>query len=175
MSRDTNTRRCGAQIRATKLRVIGEDGANLGILTRADALDAAAAAGLELLEISPNAEPPVARICDPGKMAYEEAKAARVRRRDGRLVREPRTHEVKLRPQTAEGDLRTKLAKVREFCEAGDTVRIAVMLRGRQIHRDGDGDTVIERISAELSNIADISGPHRNGRDIRLTLTPKRA
>lgn len=170
----TTTRRQDTQIRAPQLRVIDADGNNLGVLTRDDALDRARADGLHLLEVAPNATPPVARICDPGKLAYQEAVAARRRRKDGHSTREARTHEVKLRPQTAEGDLRTKLTKVRQFCANGDTVKVAVMLRGRQIHRDGDADAVVDRITAELDEVAEITGPHRSGRDIRLTLTPKR-
>jgi translation initiation factor IF-3 len=169
--RDSERRRVDRQIRASSVRVISADGANLGIRSLDDAMALAHDAGLHLVEVS-GGDVPVARICDPGKLAYEEAVHARQRRRDGKGQHGTRSHEVKLRPQTAEGDLGTKLGAARRFLDRGDQVRIVVMLRGRQIGRDGDADGVVERIRSEFADIADIDGPHRAGRDVRLTLRP---
>lgn len=148
--------------------MIDPDGTNLGVLPLAEAQDRAAELGLQLVQVA-GGDVPVCRIADPGKLAYEAAKAAKQRK-----ARQQRTHEVKLRPQTGDADIATKLRHIRRFLDAGDQVRVVVMLRGRQIHRDGDADQVIERLRDELAGTATIDGPHRAGRDVRLTLRPAR-
>jgi translation initiation factor IF-3 len=159
--------RVGRHIRAEQVRVLDAAGQHVGVMGLSEALERAEDAGLELVEIS-GGDVPVCRICDRGKLAYEQSKAAREARAQGRGAREPSTREVKLRPQTGEGDYQTKLRHIRRFLSDGDRVRIVVMLRGRQIHRDGDADAILERLRSDLSDVAVIDGPHRAGRDVRM-------
>ena len=168
--RDTGPR-VGRHIRAETVRVLDAGGEHLGVMDLARALELADEAGLDLVEIS-SGEVPVCRICDRGKLAYEQAKAGRAARAQGRGTREIHTREVKLRPQTGEGDYQTKLRHIRRFLDEGDRVRIVVMLRGRQIHRDGDADAMVDRLRVDLADLAVIDGPHRAGRDVRMLATP---
>jgi translation initiation factor IF-3 len=168
---DRRQRKVGSQIRSTTVRVLDVDGEHLGVMALRDALDRADDAGLQLVEIS-TGDPPVCRICDPGKLDYEAARAARKARAEGKGSREVRSHEVKFRPQTGAGDFSTKMRHIRRFLDAGDRVRVVVMLRGRQAHREGAADQIVERIVDEVTGVATVEGPHRAGRDVRMTLVP---
>lgn len=120
--------RINREIRARELRVIGADGSNLGVLSLEDALKAAADAGLDLIEISPNAVPPVAKVMDYGKFQYESKKKESAARAKAKVSE---TKEVQIKVGTGENDMRLKAKKAAEWLEEGHRVRAELFLKGR--------------------------------------------
>jgi translation initiation factor IF-3 len=127
--------------------VIGEDGRQLGVLSRAEALAAAEAAGLDLVEVSPNAEPPVARVVDWGKYKYQKTKQAQKTRQKTLDLK-----QMRVGLKIGEHDLGVKLRKVNEFLEAGHKVRITVVYRGRELAHREIGYQLAERIQGMLGD-----------------------
>ncbi|MGH7157005.1 MAG: translation initiation factor IF-3 [Candidatus Saccharimonadales bacterium] len=133
------------QIRAANLRVIGEDGRQLGVLTRSEALQAAQDAALDLVEVSPNADPPVARIVNWGKYKYQKTKQAQKTRQKTLDLK-----QMRVGLKIGEHDLGVKLRKVNEFLDAGHKVRITVVYRGRELAHRELGYKLAERIQGLL-------------------------
>jgi translation initiation factor IF-3 len=162
--------RINREIRADKLRVIKEDGEQLGILTLRDALNLAAEAGLDLVEISPTAKPPVAKIIDYGKFRYHQQK----KEKDSKKAQvQIKVKEIKLKPNIDTHDFLTKLKHARDFLLKGNKVRISIMFRGREMLHIDLGEKVVQDFCTELSDISQVEAtPKMMGRTITTVLSP---
>jgi translation initiation factor IF-3 len=143
--------RINGAIRANELRVIGPDGSQIGILTRAEALLEAERQKLDLVEISPSANPPVARIVDWGKYNYQKTKELQRNRKN---VKTSEVKQMRLGLKIGANDLEIKLRKIRSFLEDGHKVKIMVFFRGREMAHQELGYELIERIAQSLSDVA---------------------
>ena len=162
--------RINREIRAPRMRVIDKDGNQLGVLTLIDALNRAELAGLDLVEIAPNAVPPVCKIIDFGKYRYEQAKKEKESRKSQHQVK---VKEVKLKPNTDEHDLQTKLRHAREFIAKGNKVRITCVFRGREMMHPEFGRRVVQKLCEDLSDIATPESPAKLlGRNLSVVLAP---
>ncbi|MBS0615464.1 MAG: translation initiation factor IF-3 [Verrucomicrobia bacterium] len=162
--------RINREIRAPRMRVIDKDGNQLGVLTLIDALSRAEQVGLDLVEIAPNAVPPVCKIIDFGKYRYEQAKKEKESRKSQHQVK---VKEVKLKPNTDEHDLQTKLRHAREFITKGNKVRITCVFRGREMMHTEFGLKVVKRMCEDLSDIATPESPAKLlGRNLSVVLAP---
>ncbi|TXD32509.1 translation initiation factor IF-3 [Lujinxingia vulgaris] len=159
------------RIRAPEVRVIDPDGEQLGIMSSDDALEKAESFGLDLVEVAPQARPPVVRIMDYGKFKYQQKKrTAEARKKSSRVE----LKEVKFRPKTDEHDFQTKLRRARRFLEENNKVKLTVMFRGREITHPEIARTMLQRAAEELADAAQIEQSARmEGRNMTLFLTPK--
>lgn len=158
-------------IRAREIRVIGADGEQVGVVSKAEALRLAEAANLDLVLVSPNANPPVARIMDYGKHRFDQQKREREARKNQKVVS---IKEVRLSPSIDENDFQTKARNARKFLEKGDKVKASIRFKGRAITHKEIGQKVLDRLSAELSDVSTIeSHPRMDGRSMFLMLAPK--
>ncbi|MFZ1301547.1 MAG: translation initiation factor IF-3 [Candidatus Microsaccharimonas sp.] len=163
--------RINEQIRASELRVIGQSGEQLGILSRADALKAAEEAGLDLVEISPNADPPVAKIVDWGKFQYQKMKEAQKNRRSNKASE---LKQMRFGLKIGQGDLDIKLRKIREFLAEGHKVRIQVFFRGREMAHRELGFVMMKRIGELLEEDAVFEHePTMAGRNLSVVIRSK--
>ena len=163
--------RINEQIRANELRVIGESGEQLGILSRQDALKAAEDAGLDLVEISPNADPPVAKIVDWGKYQYQKMKEAQKNRRSNK---QSELKQMRFGLKIGQGDLDIKLRKVREFLAEGHKVRIQIFYRGREMAHKELGYDMINKIGTLLEEEAVFEHtPTMAGRNLSVVVRKK--
>jgi translation initiation factor IF-3 len=165
--------RINAEIRAEKVRLIDESNNQVGIVNKYEAAAKAREAGLDLVEVSPNSDPPVCRIMDYGKWLYQQKRKSR----DG--GKKAHQHagtlkEIRLRPETDKHDLDIKLNHAREFLEKGHKVQFTMFFRGRQVlHRD-KGYTILEHIAQSLEDLAKVERPGAmSGRRMTLLLVPK--
>jgi translation initiation factor IF-3 len=157
--RDARTNR---RIRARELRVIGPEGEQLGVLPLEGALAKAAEFGLDLVEVSPMAKPPVCKIMDYGKFKYETKKKANEAKKKQTVVK---LKEVKFRPKTEEHDYNFKVKAIREFLAEGNKARVTVMFRGREITHREIGQNILRRIETDLKDIAVVEQtPRMEGR-----------
>jgi translation initiation factor IF-3 len=158
------------QIRISPVRVIGEDGTQLGIMPVEEALEAAEEQGLDLVEVAPDSRPPVVRIMDYGKYKYEQARKARQARKKQHNVQ---LKEVKFRPNIESHDLEFKLRHARRFLEEGNKVKATMMFRGRQMAHPELGRKVLEEVAAELDDVSKVeSRPTLEGRNMVMVLAP---
>ena len=159
------------QIRAREVRLIDENGGQLGIVPVRDALRIAREREMDLIEVAPQAQPPVCRVMDFGKHKYQLA------RRDREARKKHRPTEVRLlrmKPQIGEHDLQIKLRKLRELLEEGNKVRVNLRFRGREMSHPEMGERLFRRITEELSDIAQAEGMARmEGRMMNLMVAPK--
>ncbi len=157
-------------IRAREVRVVDDEGNQLGILDLDSALQAAEERGLDLVEVSPNSQPPVCRIMDYGKYKYQQSKrAAEAKKKQARVE----IKEVKLRPKTEEHDYQFKIKNARKFLEAGNKVKVTIMFRGREVTHPEFGRRILERVSEELADIAQVeSHPNMAGRFMSMVIVP---
>lgn len=162
--------RINKEIRADRLRVISEKGEQIGILSLREALAMAEEAGLDLVEISPSAKPPVAKIIDYGKFRYHQQKKEKDSKKSQIQIR---VKEVKLKPNIDTHDFQTKLKHAREFLLKGNKVRLTIVFRGREmLHRDLGGK-VVDDFCRELSDIATVeAAPKLMGRMMTTILIP---
>ncbi|HET8724771.1 MAG TPA: translation initiation factor IF-3 [Anaeromyxobacteraceae bacterium] len=166
-SRDARTNR---RIKAREVRCIGPNGEQLGILPIEQALRMAQENGFDLVEVSPLAKPPVCKIMDYGKFKYTEKKKQSEAKKNQVVVQ---LKEVKFRPRTEEHDYDTKLRKIREFLEESNKARVTVMFRGRELSHRELGSKVLERIVADLKEVAVIEAAARmEGRQMFMILAP---
>ena len=165
--------RINGQIRAIKVRLIGEDGSQVGVLSLKDAKQAAETAGLDLVEISPNADPPVVRIMDFGKSLFQESKQKAIAKKKQKQIK---IKEVKFRPSTDKADYEVKLRNLRGFLEEGDKVKVTVFFRGREITHQELGIRLLERIRADLEEDGKVEYFPRSaeGRQLVMMLSPKK-
>ena len=163
--------RINRQIRISPVRVIGSDGAQLGVLEVDVALSMAVEAGLDLVEVAPMARPPVVRIMDYGKYKFEMAKQARLAKKKQHVIQ---LKEVKFRPGIEKHDFDTKVNHAREFIADGNKVKVTLMFRGRQIAHPELGMAVVERVAQALADVAKVETPARlEGKALTMILTPK--
>lgn len=162
--------RLNEQITVRECRLIGFDGTQLGIYPVAQAQRVADDQGLDLVEIAPNAEPPVCRIMDYGKFKYDQAiKAKQARKNQSKIE----TKEMKFRPKIDVGDYTTKKKHVLRFLSAGNKVKITIMFRGREMAHPEQGLTILERLADDLKDIAVIeSQPKMEGRNMHMLIVP---
>ncbi|POY41952.1 translation initiation factor IF-3 [Avibacterium endocarditidis] len=165
--------RINEEIRAKEVRLINQDGEQAGIVSLQEALNKAEEVNLDLVEISPNAEPPVCRIMNYGKFLYEKGKAAKEQKKKQKVVQ---VKEIKFRPGTDEGDYQVKLRSILRFLEDGDKVKITVRFRGREMAHQDIGLNVLERVKQDTSEIAMIeSAPGKlEGRQAVMVIAPKK-
>ena len=160
------------QIRAKEVRLIGEDGEQLGIVPIADALSSADEAGQDLVLIAPSAKPPVCKIIDFGKYRYELA------RRDKEAKKKQKTIEIKevrLSPNIDANDLNTKMAAARKFLEKGNKVKVTLRFRGREMAHMNQSKHILDEVAASLEDVAVIDKPSKlEGRSIVMFLSAKK-
>lgn len=155
-----------------RVRVIGSNGEMIGILSRDEALQLAEEEGLDLVEIQPNADPPVCKIMDFGKFRFEQQKKASEARKRQKQVE---IKELKFRPVTDEGDYQIKLRNIRRFLEDGDKVKINIRFRGREMSHQELGRQMAARIEADLGDDVVIeSRPRLEGRQMVMLIAPKK-
>ena len=157
-------------VRAATVRLIGVDGSQLGIFANADAQRVASEQGLDLVEIAPNAEPPVCRIMDYGKFKYEqEVKAKQARKKQTRIE----IKEMKFRPKIDVGDYETKKGHVLRFLGKGNKVKITIMFRGREMAHPEQGLAILEKLADDLKDLAIIEQqPKMEGRNMHMLIAP---
>ena len=163
--------RINDRIRISPVRLIAEDGEQLGIVPIKEALDRARASGLDVVEVAPNSRPPVCRIMDYGKFKYELAKKDKLARK--------KTHsfqlkEMRFRPKIDEHDYQFKMKHVREFLSAGSKVRAFVLFRGREMTRIEFGRKILARLEGDLTDIASVDSPAKmEGRSMSMVMSPR--
>jgi len=158
-------------IKAKEVRVIDPEGNQMGIIPLSRALSAAAEFGLDLVEVSPNADPPVCKIMDYGRYKYEQTKKKQVAKKKQSTFQ---IKEIKVRPKTGEHDLQVKIGHIRKFLERKDKVKVSVLFRGREITLAERGMELLLRISHEVEDITHVEQePKFEGRIIVMVLAPK--
>lgn len=144
----------------------------MGVVSRMQALDAASEAGLDLVEISPTAEPPVCRIMDFGKFLYTESKKQQVAKRSQKQIQ---VKEVKFRPQTDDGDYQVKLRNLLRFFEEGDKAKITLRFRGREMAHQELGRELLQRLENDLKGVAVVEQyPRLEGRQMVMVMSPRK-
>jgi len=154
------------------VRVIDMEGQQLGVISLTEALAEAAKAGLDLVEVSPTAEPPVCRIMDYGKFRYQQSKKVQVSKKSQTVIQ---VKEIRLRPKTEEHDLEVKIKHVRKFLEQHNKVKISMMFRGREIAYTDIGRKIMEDIKNTLVDGCVIDQqPKLEGRNMIMIVSPKK-
>ena len=159
------------QIRAQEIQLIDENGDNVGTVSIDDGLERARAAGLDLVEISPNAVPPVCKILDYGKFKYIAQKKANEARKKQKTVE---VKEIKMRPNIDIHDYQVKMKSIRKFFEHGDKVKVTLRFRGREMAHRELGAQLLHRVRDETQEIAKVElEPKLEGRQMMMVLAPK--
>lgn len=165
--------RINEMIRTSQIRVIDEEGGQLGIMTPRDALRVAEEKGLDLVEVAPNSVPPVCRIMDYGKYKYQQAKRVKESRKNQHVIV---IKEVKYRPKIDKHDFETKTNHVREFLEEGNKVKLTIMFRGREMAHPEFGVEIIKKVAEQVKSLGtpeyDVDRVRLEGRSMTLILTP---
>ncbi len=159
------------QIRAEEVRIIGPDGEQVGILPIKDALERAEASGMDLVEVSPNAKPPVCKIMDYGKYKYQQTKQKQEakKKQKGYQIK-----EIKVRPKTEAHDLETKVRNIERFIGKNNKVKITLVFRGREIILKEQGQQVLEKLVEMTEEFAQVEqSPKYEGRVVTMLLSPK--
>ena len=160
------------QIRDREIRLIGEDGEQLGIMSARDAMKLAREANLDLVKIAPTAKPPVCKIIDYGKYRYEQARREKEARKKQKTIE---VKEISLSPNIDTNDLNTKVNQARKFVSGGNKVKVAVRFRGRELAHTAVGKTILEDFAQKLSDIAVIDKPAKlEGKSMVMFLVEKR-
>jgi translation initiation factor IF-3 len=163
--------RINDRIRSPEIRLIGADGENVGVVTPARAMQMAEEAGLDLVEISPTAEPPVCKIMDFGKFKYETQKREAEARKKQKIIE---IKEIKFRPGTDIHDYDVKMRSVVKFLEEGDKVKVTLRFRGREMAHQDLGLELLKRVEADVAEIGKIeSFPRLEGRQMVMMVAPK--
>ncbi|MEL6466707.1 MAG: translation initiation factor IF-3 [Pseudomonadota bacterium] len=167
--RDTGPR-VNDKIRANEIRLIGADGENVGVVSPSRAMDMAEDAGLDLVEISPNASPPVCKIMDFGKFKYEQQKRESEARKKQKVIE---VKEVKFRPNTDTNDYDVKMRNVFKFLENGDKVKVTLRFRGREMAHQNLGRELLERVADDTKEIGKVENfPKMEGRQMVMMIGP---
>lgn len=162
--------RTNEEIRTPKLRVIDQTGAQLGVISREEALQLAQEAGLDLVEIVPKSVPPVCKIMDYGKHRYEQTKREKENKKAQHQIK---VKEVKLKPNTDEHDFDFKMKHAREFLEKGNKVKVTCTFRGREMMYPEKGEQVVKRLCQGLEDVAQVEAPPKMmGKTITTVLSP---
>jgi translation initiation factor IF-3 len=156
-----------------QVRVIDAEGGQLGIMASVDAIKMAMEAGLDLVEVSPNAEPPVCRIMDFGKFRFENSKKTQASKKKQKRTQ---IKEIKFRPRTEEGDYKVKVRKLQEFLEEGDKTKVTMRFRGREFAHQELGMQLLKRVEADLAEYGVVEQmPGMEGRQMVMLLGPKKS
>jgi translation initiation factor IF-3 len=163
--------RINEQIRVPEVRLIGPDGQQVGVMPTKEALAQAVEAHLDLVEVAPQASPPVCRIMDYGKFKYQQSKKLQEARRKSTTIQ---VKEVKVRPKIEEHDMAFKLRNARRFLEDGDKVKISVIFRGREIAHTDRGFRILAQMTEALADAGTVEqNPKLEGRNLSMIVTPK--
>lgn len=158
-------------IQSPKVRVIDENGENLGVMYTREAIEQARDVGLDLVEVSPNADPPVCKFLDVGKFKYEAQKKANAARKSQKTQE---IKEIKMRPNIDDHDYETKMKKIFEFIDEGDKVKVTLRFRGRELSHGQLGMQLLQRVQADTAEIAKVEAhPRMEGRQMLMVLAPK--
>ena len=154
-----------------KVRVIDQDGENLGVMYTREAMEQAQSVGLDLVEVSPNADPPVAKFLDVGKFKYEAQKKANLARKSQKTQE---IKEIKMRPNIDDHDYDVKMRSIHKFIGEGDKVKVTLRFRGRELSHGQLGMALLQRVQADTAEDAKIeSYPRMEGRQMLMVLSPK--
>lgn len=164
--------RINEEIRAAEVRLIDEDGSQIGVVSIAEALQFARTRETDLVEVAPNTTPPVCRLMDYGKFLYERSKREREARRS---QKQTEVKEIRLRPKTGEHDIAYKIRDARRFLQKGAKVKVRIRFRGREITHPEVARELLDRISEDLSDVAVIEkSGEMEGRTMLMILTPSK-
>ena len=164
--------RVNDEITAPDIRLIDEEGEQLGVVALEQAKERATETGFDLVEISPNAEPPVCRLMDYGKFLFQQNKKRAAARKKQQNIT---VKEVKFRPGTEEGDYQTKLRNLRRFLTHGDKTKVTMWFRGREMRHQELGLKMLQRVEADLDELAKVEQlPKLEGRRMSMVLTPRK-
>ena len=170
---ERDTTRINERIRVPEVRLIGEDGQQIGILKTADALRMAQERDLDLVEVAADARPPVCRILDYSKYRYEQAQKQKAARKHQQQIT---IREIKFRPKIAQNDYDTKKGHVTRFLKHKDKVKVTIMFRGREVTHPERGQMLLERLAEELADLAVVEQrPIQDGRNMTMMLGPSKA
>ena len=162
--------RHNAMITSDKVRVIDEAGENIGVMFTNEAIEQAASLGLDLVEVSPNADPPVCKFLDVGKFRYEAQKKANLARKSQKTQE---IKEIKMRPNIDDHDYDVKMRNVNRFIEDGDKVKVTLRFRGRELSHQQLGMALLRRVQDDTAEIAKIEAyPRMEGRQMLMVLSP---
>ncbi|MBN2033957.1 MAG: translation initiation factor IF-3 [Deltaproteobacteria bacterium] len=171
MAKKTDEVNVNERIRAKAVRLISFDGQQLGIMSISDALGAAQKEGMDLVEVSPNSDPPVCKIMDYGKYKYQASKKTQEGKKKTRTLQ---VKEIRLRPRTDEHDLDFKIKNMKKFLEKKDKVKVSVLFRGREMAYMDAGKTLLERIAQEVEEQGSMEQPPtKEGWRLTMLLVPK--
>jgi translation initiation factor IF-3 len=163
--------RFDSMLQSEKVRVIDENGENLGVMYTREAIEQANEIGLNLVEISPNADPPVAKFLDVGKHRYEAQKKANLQRKTQKTQD---IKEIKMRPNIDDHDYDVKMRNVKKFIEEGDKVKMTLRFRGREMAHQELGMDLLKRVQEDTSEIAKVEAyPRLEGRQMLMVISPK--
>jgi translation initiation factor IF-3 len=163
--------RVNDEIRAPQVRLIDADGEMQGVMSARDAWLRAQAVGLDLLEISPNADPPVVKILDFGKFKYEQQKKKNEAKKKQKVIE---IKEIKVRPNIDENDYQVKMRAMKSFIEEGDKVKVTLRFRGREMAHQEIGIRVLERIRSEMDPVTKVEQmPRMENRQMVMVLSPR--
>ena len=156
---------------ATQIRLVDERGEMVGVVSRNEAIDMAADAGLDLVEIAPNADPPVCKVLDFGKYKYEEQKKKNEAKKKQKVIE---VKEVKFRPSIDDHDYDVKMRSMTKFIGEGDKVKVTMRFRGRELAHQELGMDVLMRVRGDLDSIAKVEQfPRMEGRQMTMVVSPK--
>ena len=163
--------RFNQMITSDKVRVIDENGENIGVMYTREAIEQAAETGLDLVEVSPNADPPVCKFLDVGKFRYEAQKKANLARKTQKTQE---IKEIKMRPNIDDHDYDTKMRSVNKFIGEGDKVKVTLRFRGREMAHQQLGMDLLRRVQEDVAEVAKIEAyPRMEGRQMLMVLSPK--
>ena len=162
--------RINDRIEAPEVRLVDEEGGMVGVVRLAEALQRAEEAGMDLVEVSPNASPPVCKILDYGKFKYESQKKANAARKKQRVID---VKEIKMRPNIDDNDYNTKMRKIYEFLDEGDKVKVTMRFRGRELAHQDIAMGVLSRVRDQLGDRVKIEQfPRMEGRQMVMVMAP---
>jgi translation initiation factor IF-3 len=170
---ERDTTRTNERIRVPEVRVIGDDGQQIGVMRTDEALRYAQQRDLDLVEVAPEARPPVCRVLDYSKYKYEQAQKVKAAKKHQQQIT---IREIKFRPKIAEHDYATKKGHVERFLRHKDKVKITIMFRGREVTHPERGTMILDRLAEELSELSQIEQrPNLDGRNMTMMLGPSKA
>jgi translation initiation factor IF-3 len=170
-SRDRDGPRVNEMIDVPRVRLINEKSEQVGVVTRNEALAMAQEVGLDLVEVSPNADPPVCKIIDYGKLKYETQKKKNEARKKQKIIE---VKEIKMRPGIDEHDYDVKMRSIHRFLDEGDKVKVTLRFRGREMVHQELGVKVLERVRDDLTTVAKVEQfPKMEGRQMTMVMAPK--
>ena len=163
--------RFNQMIAVDKVRVIDENGENIGVMLTNEAIEQAASVGLDLVEVSPNADPPVCKFLDVGKFRYEAQKKANLARKSQKTQE---IKEIKMRPNIDDHDYDTKMRSVTKFIGEGDKVKVTLRFRGREMAHQQLGMDLLRRVQDDVAEVAKVEAwPRMEGRQMLMVIAPK--